>query len=269
MHAQFSTMHSVTSLQGMQRTGMWPKHVAVCAAACALLATPMVASGQGSLAVGSASAPPGQASVAIPITATTSTKITGLRAEIQLPSALCGQISNQRVRETGRTTVPDPRVLDPQEGGRCPAEPLVSIVLIDLVLRESTGEAVIPPGSGPIAEWVFDVNTSAAPGEYDLNLRVVEARNGPQTVALATMPGKLTVGAVCPGDCNGDGVVTINDLIVGVNIALNSASLDQCSSFDGNDDGSVTVEELIVAVNNALNDCGRTAGGAAGRPTER
>lgn len=61
--------------------------------------------------------------------------------------------------------------------------------------------------------------------------------------------------ASCVGDCNGDGVVTVNEIIIGVNIALGNQTLDQCPSFDANGNGAVTVDELIKAVNNALNGC--------------
>jgi len=55
-----------------------------------------------------------------------------------------------------------------------------------------------------------------------------------------------------PGDCSGDGTVTVDELIIGVNIALGSAPLSSCPSFDIDGDGQVTVDELIVAVNVAL-----------------
>ena len=61
--------------------------------------------------------------------------------------------------------------------------------------------------------------------------------------------------AQCAGDCNGDGMVAINELIVGVNIALGSAPVSQCPSFDVNADGMVAINELIAAVNNALMGC--------------
>src|SRR5579862_4036772 len=44
---------------------------------------------------------------------------------------------------------------------------------------------------------------------------------------------------VCVGDCGGKGSVGISDLILGVNIALGTASLTQCPEFDGNKDGKV------------------------------
>ncbi|MEO8602443.1 MAG: hypothetical protein ABI629_07705 [bacterium] len=77
-----------------------------------------------------------------------------------------------------------------------------------------------------------------------------------------TMPGSGPTptptqpsNAACVGDCNDDGTVAVNELITGVNIALGSASIEACSSFDTNDDGSVAVNELIGGVNSALNGC--------------
>ncbi|MFN8641565.1 MAG: hypothetical protein U0802_07880 [Candidatus Binatia bacterium] len=60
---------------------------------------------------------------------------------------------------------------------------------------------------------------------------------------------------VCVGDCNGDGMVAINELITGVNIALGATPLSQCPSFDVNGDDMVGINELITAVNNALGTC--------------
>jgi len=61
--------------------------------------------------------------------------------------------------------------------------------------------------------------------------------------------------AQCVGDCNGDGEVTINELITGVNIALGSQDVSTCPSFDTNDDGEVAINELIQGVTNALDGC--------------
>ena len=65
----------------------------------------------------------------------------------------------------------------------------------------------------------------------------------------------------CVGDCNGDGMVAINELIIGVNIALGAAPLSQCPSFDVNGDNMVGINELITAVNNALGMCPGGDGG--------
>lgn len=69
--------------------------------------------------------------------------------------------------------------------------------------------------------------------------------------------------AACRGDCGGDGVVTINELVRAVAIALGSAPAGDCAAVDGDGDGRVTVAELIGAVNSVLEGCD----GAAATPT--
>jgi hypothetical protein len=77
-----------------------------------------------------------------------------------------------------------------------------------------------------------------------------------QALALSNPPfARGAFASACLGDCNGDGEVTVDELIRGVNIALGSLPLSECPVFDGNEDGSVTVDELITAVNNALSGC--------------
>ncbi|HVM96896.1 MAG TPA: hypothetical protein VMT89_10930, partial [Candidatus Acidoferrales bacterium] len=64
-----------------------------------------------------------------------------------------------------------------------------------------------------------------------------------------------TATAACVGDCNGDGSVTVDEIVSGVSIALESTALSACASFDANGDGAVTIDELLLAINNALNSC--------------
>jgi hypothetical protein len=63
------------------------------------------------------------------------------------------------------------------------------------------------------------------------------------------------VGPSCAGDCNGDGAVSISELIVGVNIALGNAPASACTAMDANQDGMVSINELVAAVNSALTGC--------------
>ena len=62
-------------------------------------------------------------------------------------------------------------------------------------------------------------------------------------------------GGACVGDCGGNGAVAINELIIGVNMALGNTPVSNCPSFDVNGNGAVAINELIQAVNNALNGC--------------
>jgi hypothetical protein len=75
-------------------------------------------------------------------------------------------------------------------------------------------------------------------------------------VALVALlvSGRAAFGR-CPGDCGGDGTVTVNELIVGVNMALGTVGASQCAAFDSSGDGQVTVNELVAAVSSLLGGC--------------
>jgi hypothetical protein len=72
---------------------------------------------------------------------------------------------------------------------------------------------------------------------------------------------------VCIGDCNGDGPVSIDELVTGIGIALGTLPSSACAAFDCNADchpgpvlstppiPGVTIACLIRAVDNALNGC--------------
>lgn len=61
--------------------------------------------------------------------------------------------------------------------------------------------------------------------------------------------------AECVGDCGGDGIVTIDEILRAANIALGAESVSTCEAVDINGDGLVTVDELLQAVTRALNGC--------------
>lgn len=71
---------------------------------------------------------------------------------------------------------------------------------------------------------------------------------------LVRIPASIAV-EVCPGDCDGDGVVTIDELLLGVNIALELRTSSDCSAFDVTRDMAVTVDEILLAVRSALIGC--------------
>ena len=61
--------------------------------------------------------------------------------------------------------------------------------------------------------------------------------------------------AACVGDCNGDGVVTINELIVAVNIDLGLAEASACPAFNCDCGLEPPFCCGIRAVNNLLYGC--------------
>jgi hypothetical protein len=60
---------------------------------------------------------------------------------------------------------------------------------------------------------------------------------------------------VCGGDCNGDRIVTVDELVRGLGIALGQDSLLQCVVFDLSANGHVTVDEILIGVHHSLNGC--------------
>lgn len=76
----------------------------------------------------------------------------------------------------------------------------------------------------------------------------------PATATATATPLDTPVAGECGGDCNGDGMIAINELIIGVGIALGATPLDDCPSF-ANGDGEVGITDLIQAVNEALAGC--------------
>jgi hypothetical protein len=75
------------------------------------------------------------------------------------------------------------------------------------------------------------------------------------TPTPTSAPSATPTVAVCSGDCDASGRVTVDKLILGVNIALGQQLLDRCRSLDADGDGRVAINELIRAVGYALGGC--------------
>ena len=119
--------------------------------------------------------------------------------------------------------------------------------------------------SGTIPLHVFSsITGTPAKPQFGANLSIgdqaacdVTANSGNRSNVLFT-DGAVTVSGEprpCVGDCGNDGSVAINELIIGVNIALGSRPIGDCPEFDANSSGMIEINELIQGVNNALNGC--------------
>lgn len=60
---------------------------------------------------------------------------------------------------------------------------------------------------------------------------------------------------LCVGDCNEDGVVTVDEIVLGVRVALGEENIARCVAMDRDSDGSVTIDEILQAVTHALAGC--------------
>ena len=75
------------------------------------------------------------------------------------------------------------------------------------------------------------------------------------TLTHTRKPTPTIIPGPCWGDCNEDGVVAINELVIAVRIALGDDTTDACPLIDDNEDGEVSINELVRAVNRALGGC--------------
>lgn len=216
----------------------------VFAAVPMLLAGLAGSAGAATVSVTSVSVDPGGAAV-VPISVSSDDSLTLLSVDLTFDAALCQQIANVSVAAAGRS-----QAAVAEDGVKCPGQGRVRVVILDLL-----GKTVIPSGDGPVAELVFDVLPGATSGVYPISVRVNQANNGPLTVPLSASDGALAIGDVlsgCLGDCNGDGQVTINELVGAVNVALQGLDVSVCAAADRNSDGTVTIDELVAAVNSGL-----------------
>jgi hypothetical protein len=77
------------------------------------------------------------------------------------------------------------------------------------------------------------------------------------------VPAAPAAAQTCNGDCNDDRSVAVDEIILGVRIALGDAPLGDCQAMDADGDGAVTVNDLLAAVTHALQGCGGQIGEAA------
>ena len=100
------------------------------------------------------------------------------------------------------------------------------------------------------AEITVSIDPTGVPsGRYGGTITVnSNAGNQVVTIDASFVPA-------CVGDCDGNGTVAVNELILGVNIALGNAPAAQCAAFDPDATTTVSISELVQAVNAALNGC--------------
>ncbi|MBX3026546.1 hypothetical protein KF840_16700 [bacterium] len=101
---------------------------------------------------------------------------------------------------------------------------------------------------------------SGALGTFAVDVTVpLLATEGPHRIRVFTEPSaeiastQFVVTESCPGDCDRDGEVTIDELLRGVGLALGTSVLP-CPAY-GN--GPVTIDQLVAAVARALTGCER------------
>jgi hypothetical protein len=75
------------------------------------------------------------------------------------------------------------------------------------------------------------------------------------TPAPTATPTPTSPAQACVGDCDGSGEVTVDELLILVNIALGNTPLQACAEADTDGSDAIEVNEILVAVNHALAGC--------------
>lgn len=121
-------------------------------------------------------------------------------------------------------------------------------------LQIGPGDGGIGPGPNGKVRWIrFD-----ASGSPSLPMIIREQLAFPD--ALGILPGNLEpctedCPAFCAGDCNGSGMVTIDELTLAVSMALGDRDISACAAVNTQEDTRVTINELVHAVALALAGC--------------
>jgi hypothetical protein len=104
-----------------------------------------------------------------------------------------------------------------------------------------------PPDGTPATPSSTPTEPDATPTEPDATPT--------STTEDSPTPTPTEAPPACVGDCNANGRVAINEIILAVNIALGSLPVEACRAADRNGNGAVAIGELVVAVGASLDGC--------------
>jgi hypothetical protein len=116
-----------------------------------------------------------------------------------------------------------------------------------------------------VASWQFTWTAPTTPGFYVLfgagnSVDGSSTEHGDEAqittlmIDVGNVPTPTPTALPCAGDCNGDRMVSISELITCVNIDLGSVALASCPVCSSNGQ-AVVIADLVAAVNRALNGC--------------
>lgn len=87
------------------------------------------------------------------------------------------------------------------------------------------------------------------------SIRYLSAWVGVLGACCALFDAARVDGASCVGDCSADRIVTVDEIVRGVRLALGEGQLVGCGAFDTDGDARVTVNEIVASVHAALEGC--------------
>ena len=213
--------------------------------------------GMVTLTVGSSSSAAGQ-------TAAISVDVSGGNGEVATAQIdLLFDPNTLTITDPGTACVKDPRLTQHVMSASLPDMPPAPVGLQRLRLFVGDISAPIATfADGRIATCTFQIKAGASGAATVVagdRLNVGDARgdvfgarvvSGGVSILLPTPTPVLvpTPKPFCPGDCNGDGEVFVNEITVAVRIMAGEASLTDCPAADADGDGEVFVTDITRAV---------------------
>jgi len=157
------------------------------------------------------------------------------------------EFDTQLANATDAGSQPQGAEVPPSQLGRMARDGRVTT--FDLPFDEANPGGIAGSSNGRLFVALYDSSRIAA-------IDLVAAEPTPTATPTSRTPvATPTASGSCASDCNGNRVVSINELIAVVNIALGIRAVETCPAGDVNGDGTVSINELITAVGRALRGC--------------
>lgn len=131
-------------------------------------------------------------------------------------------------------------------GSRYAASPVYTLTF--------TNEAA-PPSASPSSTTAATATLTPAPPASATATELLDTPTATPSSTASPSASATPKASACLGDCSGDGSVTVDELVIGINVALGTLALSECLPFDGNGDTLVTVDEIVRAVQHGLDGC--------------
>jgi subtilisin family serine protease len=131
------------------------------------------------------------------------------------------------------------------------ARPALAADALTAILRATARDVAAPGRDARAGDGLVDAEAALAAAVGGMPAATPTATPAPAATRTNT-PGASPSADAHGADCNRDGRITIDELVLAVRIALGDAPLAACPGLDENGDGRVGIDEIVRAVARAL-----------------
>ena len=186
--------------------------------------------------------------VALPVSMTNTKQIAGFQFDLTLPAGVTVATNSKGKFVTTLSTRAGDHTVSASSIGNNTYRFIVT----------SMGGDVFTVGEGTVITVMLSVGSTMADGDYTMSISSeLTGKEGSTMTRIiaANSQATLTVTSVQAGDANGDGFVTVTDVICIISDILNDTPDDFVrSAADVNGDGEITVTDVIIVIDMVLNN---------------